>query len=206
MSSLFKYIIIRSVNEHKHRVDVKDMYTFSSFLWLSVGNTLRLSPIVWSKENKGSLQVLQEAIDPLAFCFKLRSGVLLPFLFWRRKNEKKTTDRTFFVFMLLLLLLLFFFFVDFFPCSPDVISNPPSIKKNYAEARHEILQPKSICSKINSRCLGRYRKNKKENVIKQSLKADVFCTWFRNSYCRFSLKWNQIFRKLVMQLRYSYGV
>ena len=108
MSSLFKYIIIRSVNEHKHRVDVKDMYTFSSFLWLSVGNTLRLSPIVWSKENKGSLQVLQQAIDPLAFCFKLRSSVLLPFLFWRRKNEKKTTDRRFFVFVLLLLLLLFF--------------------------------------------------------------------------------------------------
>ena len=84
MSSLYKYIIIRSVNEHKHRVGVKDMYTFSSFLRLSVGDTRGLS----SKENKGSLQVLQEAID-LPFCFKLRSGVLLPFLFWRRKKEKK---------------------------------------------------------------------------------------------------------------------
>ena len=149
MSSPYMYIIIRSVNEHKHRVGGKDMYTFSSFLRLFVGgNTLRLSPIVWSKENKGSLQVLQEAIDPLPFCFNLWSGVLLPFLFWRRtKREKKTTDRRFFVFMLLFLLL-FFFFVniierDFFPCSPDVISNPPSITKNYAEVRHEKLQPKS---------------------------------------------------------------
>ena len=49
---------------------------------------------------------------------------------------------------MLLFLLLFFFFVniierDFFPCSPDVISNPPSITKNYAEVRHEKLQPKS---------------------------------------------------------------
>ena len=85
MSSLYKYIINRSVNEHKHRVGVKDMYTFSSFLRLSVGNTRRLSP----KENKGSLQVLQEAIDPLPFCFKLRSGVLLPFLLWRRKTKKR---------------------------------------------------------------------------------------------------------------------
>ena len=81
MSSLYKYIIIRSVNEHKHRVGVKDMYTFSSFLRRSVGNTLRLSPIVWSKENKASLQVLQEAIDPLPFCFG------------DEKKRKKNTDR-----------------------------------------------------------------------------------------------------------------
>ena len=107
MSSLFKYIIIRSVNEHKHRVDVKDMYTFSSFLWLSVGNTLRLSPIVWSKENKGSLQVLQEAIDPPSFCFNLRSDVLLLFWFGDENTRKKTTDRRFAVFVLLFLLLFF---------------------------------------------------------------------------------------------------
>ena len=161
ISSLYKYIIIRSVNEHKHRVGGKDMYTFSSFLRLSVGNTLRLSPIVWSKENMGSLQVLQEAINPLPFCLTFDQESFFPFCFGDEKNEKKkqTLIAGLFVFMLLFLLLLFFFVNiierDFFPCSPDINSNPPSIKKNYAEVRHEKLQPKSICSKINFRCLGR---------------------------------------------------
>ena len=93
MSSLYKYIIIRSVNEHKHRVGVKDMYTFSSFLRLSVGNTLRLSPIVWSKENKASLQVLQEAIDPLPFCLTFDQVSFFPFCFGDEKKRKKNTDR-----------------------------------------------------------------------------------------------------------------
>ena len=151
MSSLYKYIIIRSVNAHKHRVGGKDMYPFSSFLWLSVGNTLGLSPIVWSKENKGSLQVFQEAIDPLPFVLTCGQVSFFPFSFGDEKTRKKTLIAGFFVFMLLFLLLLFFFVNiierDFFPCSPDV--------KNSAEVRHEKLQPKSICSKINSRCLGR---------------------------------------------------
>ena len=72
MSSLYKYIIIRSVNEHKHRVGGKDMYTFSSFLRVSVGNTLRLkgqcpdyaharaSSVFSSKDNRTVLLTRQD--------------------------------------------------------------------------------------------------------------------------------------------------
>ena len=156
------YIIIRSVNEHKHRVGGKDMYTFSSFLRLSVGNTLRLSPIVWStKKIRGAYKSFKRISILFLFVLTFDQESFFPFCFGDEKNEKKkqTLIAGFFVFMLLFLLLLFFFVNiierDFFPCSPDVNSNPPSIKKNFAEVRHEKLQPKSICSKINSRCLGR---------------------------------------------------
>ena len=107
MSSLYKYIIIRSVNAHKHRVGGKDMYPFSSFLWLSVGNTLRLSPIVWSKENMGSLQVFQEAIDPLPFVLTCGQVSFFPFCFGDEKTRKKHYRR-FFCFYVVVFIVVFF--------------------------------------------------------------------------------------------------
>ena len=129
----------------------------------------------------------------LPFCFNLRSGVLLPFLFWRRKNEKKKTLIAGLLFLCCCFYCCFFFSLsiierDFFPCSPDVISNPPSIENYMRKYVTKNSNQKAYALKLIPGVLEGKEKTRKKTSLNKARK--------------------QIYSVLEKtgQLRYSYGV